>query len=111
MPSLVVQRMLQLAIFVGAAALEVGGDALIRTGLRGHLPARVALGAVVLAAYGLLVNTVSLDFSRLLGAYVGVFALVAVLAGRVLFGDEVPASTWLGLGVVLVGSLIIQLGR
>jgi small multidrug resistance family-3 protein len=41
---------------------------------------------------------------------VGVFALVSVLAGRFVFGDVVPNATWIGLAVVLAGSLIIQLG-
>jgi len=94
-----------------AAVLEVGGDALIRKGLRGSGVALIGLGVVVLGSYGLVVNLLDLDFSRLLGAYVGIFAVVSVLAGRILFRDTVPATTWWGLGVVLLGSLIIHLGN
>jgi small multidrug resistance family-3 protein len=55
-------------------------------------------------------NQIAIDFSKLLGAYVGLFALVSVLFGRFLFNEAVPTSTWLGLGIVLVGSAVIQWG-
>jgi drug/metabolite transporter superfamily protein YnfA len=97
-------------IFVAAAVLEVGGDALIRKGLRGGGAAFAALGFGVLGSYGIVVNLLDLDFSRLLGAYVGVFALVSVLTGWLVFDDRVPGSTWIGLGIVLAGSLVIQFG-
>jgi drug/metabolite transporter superfamily protein YnfA len=97
-------------VLLAAAALEVGGDALIRKGLRGGGAALVALGFVVLGSYGVVVNLLDLDFSKLLGVYVGVFAVVSVLAGRFLFGDRVPTATWLGLAIILLGSLVIQGG-
>jgi drug/metabolite transporter superfamily protein YnfA len=97
-------------VMIAAAVLEVGGDALIRRGLRGGRLALVIVGFLVLGSYGVVVNRLELDFSSLLGAYVGFFALVSVLAGRLLFGDRVPATTWFGLVVVLIGSAIIQLG-
>ena len=104
-------KLAPVAVFIGAAILEVGGDALIRKGMRGGGLALGALGFVVLGSYGVLVNLLDVDFSRLLGAYVGAFAVVSVLFGRLVFGDQIPASTWAGLAVVLAGSLIIQLGR
>ncbi len=97
-------------IFVVAATLEVGGDAVVRKGLRGAGLAVIVAGCVVLGAYGLVVNTVPWDFSRLLGVYVGVFAVVSVLCGRVVFGEDVPLSTWLGLAIIVAGGLVIQLG-
>ncbi len=99
------------AVFVGAAILEVVGDALIRSGLRGSGVALIALGVAVLGGYGIVVNLLELDFSRLLGAYVGIFAVVSVLIGRFVFRDRIPASTWAGLAVILAGSLIIHLGH
>ncbi len=99
------------AVYIGAAVLEVAGDALIRKGMRGSGAALIAAGFVVLGSYGVVVNLLNVDFSRLLGAYVGVFAVVSVLIGRFVFRDAVPASTWLGLAVVLCGSLIIHVGR
>ena len=76
----------------------------------------VVTGGLTLAAYGLVVNLnvlnlVRWDFSRLLGVYVAVFALVSVLAGRFVFGDRVPASTWWGLALIVTGGLVIQLGQ
>jgi drug/metabolite transporter superfamily protein YnfA len=100
-----------IALFGGAAVLEVLGDALIRRGLRGGGGVLVAIGFCVLGCYGVLVNQLDLDFSRLLGAYVGIFAVVSVAAGRIVFHDVVPASTWIGLAVILTGSMIIQWGR
>ena len=99
------------AVFVGAAVLEVAGDALIRKGMRGSGAALIAVGFAVLGSYGVVVNLLEIDFSRLLGAYVGVFAVVSVVMGRLVFQDAVPTSTWIGLAVILGGSLIIHLGR
>ncbi|MGO8749718.1 MAG: hypothetical protein ACLQNE_27495 [Thermoguttaceae bacterium] len=96
--------------FVAAAVLEVGGDALIRKGLRGSGWAFIATGCVVLACYGLMVNTVKWDFSKLLGVYVAVFAVVSVLCGLLAFKETVPTSTWLGLGIIVAGGLVIQFG-
>ena len=68
------------------------------------------LGFAVLGSYGVLLTWVSVDFSRLLGAYVGIFALASVLAGWIFFHERIAPSTWIGLAVVLVGSVIMQLG-
>jgi len=94
-----------------AAALEVGGDALIRAGLRGSGVLLVVGGFVVLGSYGVVVNLLPMDFSKLLGTYVAFFAVVTVLFGRIAFGETIPTSTWLGLGVIVLGSAIIQIGR
>jgi drug/metabolite transporter superfamily protein YnfA len=98
-------------VFVGSALLEVGGDAVVRKGLRGHSFAFIVGGGLMLAAYGLLVNTVRWDFSKMLGVYVAVFALVSVLFGRFVFREDVPGSTWLGLTIIMVGGLVIQFGQ
>jgi small multidrug resistance family-3 protein len=98
-------------VLLGAAAvLEVAGDALIRRGLRGGGVALVVLGFCVLGSYGLVVNQLQIDFSRMLGAYVGLFALASVAVGRLAFNDGVPTTTWVGLVVILAGSFIIHLG-
>ncbi|HKD36753.1 MAG TPA: hypothetical protein VKB78_08125 [Pirellulales bacterium] len=97
-------------IFLAAAALEVGGDAIIRRGLRGGGWLWIAAGGCLLAAYGFAVNTIRWDFSKLIGVYVGVFALTSVLVGRIGFNEQVPAATWIGLALILVGGLVIQFG-
>ena len=99
-----------LLIMLAAAGFEVGGDALIRKGLRGAGPFWVVAGFVALGTYGVVVNLLNLDFSRLLGAYVGFFALVSIGVGRLIFHESVAPTTWLGLAVILAGSLIIHVG-
>lgn len=96
---------------LAAAVFEVGGDAMIRTGLRGYGWLLCGLGVATLGAYGVVVNLLAIDFSKLLATYVGLFAIVSVVFGKMLFSESIPISTWAGLGVILVGSAIIQLGR
>jgi small multidrug resistance family-3 protein len=96
--------------FVAAAALEVGGDAVIRKGLWGNNLTLIGVGVVMLSFYGIAVNLVRWDFSKLLGVYVAIFATVAVLYGRFIFKENIPPSTLLGLGVIILGGLIIQFG-
>ncbi len=64
----------------------------------------------MLGTYGVVVNLLGWDFSRLLSVYVAVFANVAVLAGRMVFHEVIPPATWIGLAVVILGGLIIQFG-
>jgi small multidrug resistance family-3 protein len=57
------------------------------------------------------VNLVRWDFSKLLGTYVAVFAVVSVFTGLIIFRENVPPSTWVGLAVIVCGGLIIQYGE
>lgn len=98
-------------VFILAALLEVSGDAVIRRGLRAPSVVWLVFGCAALALYGLVVNSVKWDFSRLLGVYVGFFAVVSILFGRLLFREHVPISTWCGLALIILGGLLIQLGR
>jgi drug/metabolite transporter superfamily protein YnfA len=98
-------------IFIAAALLEVAGDATIRRGLRGGGITLILAGFVILGSYGLLVNTVKWDFSRLLGVYIAFFALASVLFGHYVFHDVVSRSTWVGLALIICGGLLIQFGR
>jgi drug/metabolite transporter superfamily protein YnfA len=102
--------LVEVGVMLAAAACEVGGDALIRSGLRGRGWLIVALGAATLCAYGVIVNLLPLDFSKLLGTYVGFFAAASIVFGKIAFRESVPSSTWIGLAVILVGSAIVQLG-
>ena len=97
-------------IFLAAAIMEVAGDAIIRKGLRGGGALLIALGFLVLGGYGIVVNTVRWDFSKLLGVYVCVFALVSILAGRFVFKEMIPVSTWIGLAIIMIGGAVIQFG-
>ena len=88
-------------IFIGAAILEVAGDAVVRKGLRGSDLIIILIGLVMLGCYGLVVNTLKWDFSKLLGVYVSVFALVSQLFGRFVFKEDIPVATWIGLIVII----------
>jgi drug/metabolite transporter superfamily protein YnfA len=98
-------------VFVVAARLEVGGDAAVRRGLRSSNAACLLAGMATLGCYGLIVNSVRWDFSKLLGVYVAFFALVSVLFGRIVFREAVPLSSWLGLGLIMAGGMMIQFGQ
>ncbi|MBI1812120.1 MAG: hypothetical protein HY035_09905 [Nitrospirae bacterium] len=97
--------------FIGAAILEVGGDAVIRKGLRGSNLIIIMIGCAMLGCYGIAVNMVKWDFSKLLGVYVAIFALISILFGRFLFKENIPNTTWVGLIVIICGAMIIQFGN
>src|ERR1043166_2787961 len=91
------RRIIEIGVMLLAAACEVGGDAMIRSGLRHRGRVLVALGVATLGAYGVVVNLLPIDFSKLLATYVAFFALASVVFGRVAFGETIPLSTWIGL--------------
>jgi drug/metabolite transporter (DMT)-like permease len=94
-----------------AAATEVGSDAIIRRALRQQSAPLVLLGAAALGAYGIVLNLVQWDFSRLLGVYVAFFAVIGVIVGWLCFGERVPATTWAGLALIVAGGAVIQSGQ
>jgi small multidrug resistance family-3 protein len=97
-------------IFLAAAVLEVGGNALIRAGLRSERFALAMAGFLILGSYGVLLNTLRWDFTRLFGVYVAVFAATSALFGCFLFHEIPSSTTWLGLLLVLGGAAVMQLG-
>jgi drug/metabolite transporter superfamily protein YnfA len=96
-----------------AAALEAGGDALVRVGLHSQsLPARVGLfaaGAAVLFAYGWTVNAPPWDFGKLLGVYVTLFFVVAQVINMAFFGIRPDLPILVGGAFIVAGGLIITL--
>ena len=98
-------------IFIIAAILEIGGDAVIRKGLRSSGLLLIITGFLMLGCYGIIVNTLRWDFSKILGIYVAFFAAISILAGRLVFKESAPASTWIGMAVIICGALIIQFGQ
>ncbi len=87
-----------------------GCDAVIRTGLRKSALAYIVGGFLILGCYGLVVNMVKWDFSKLLGVYVAIFAVVSILVGRFAFAEAIPTSTWIGLAIIVIGGCVIQFG-
>lgn len=102
-------------ILLLAAALEAGGDALVRLGLHSHgLAVRFGfflLGAAVLFAYGFSVNTPPWDFGKLLGVYVTLFFLVAQAINLVAFGVRPDLPVMVGGALIVSGGLVITFWR
>jgi drug/metabolite transporter superfamily protein YnfA len=97
--------------FALAAIFEVGGDAVVRMGIKTNSIILMLLGAATLGGYGLIVNSVDWNFSKIFGVYVGAFALVAILFGKFVFREQIPISTWVGLAIIIAGGLVIQFGK
>lgn len=104
-----------LLLLLVAACLEVGGDAVVRMGLKSQVgPAQistVSLGGVVLLAYGIFVNVAPADFGRLLGVYAVIFFIVAQLVNLFAFGIRPSMPILTGGAFILVGGLIITLWK
>lgn len=113
-----------------AAVLEVGGDAMIRDGIKDKSLFYLVAGVGLLALYGLFVNVLSTQsvigrlvnfrsllgaddwqFSNQLGLYVGFFALAGVAWGHNRYGDTVSAPTIAGLVLIGLGGLTMQYGQ
>jgi small multidrug resistance family-3 protein len=97
-------------ILIGASVLEVGGDVIIRKGLRGSSLILIITGCIILSSYAIIVNMMKWEFSKIFGIYVAFFALTSILFGQLIFKETIPLSTWLGLLVILCGAMIIQFG-
>jgi small multidrug resistance family-3 protein len=130
-----------LFILLIAAVFEVGGDAFIRIGEKEGGWLRIIIGSAALVVYGVVINLLSgpewiskrinkwanfdfdlyhrtgikASFSKQLGVYVAVFALVSVVGDWLLSRWKVPTFetasippfTWIGLGIIWVGSMFI----
>ena len=96
---------------LAAAALEAGGDALMRVAL--HWPPGIARGAifaiaaVVLTAYGYTVNAPPWDFGKLLGLYVVFFFVIAQLISWLAFHQPPSGAVFAGGVLIVAGGVII----
>jgi len=104
-----------LLVLLLAAALEAGGDALIRAGLFApSVPRRallIAAGGLALLAYGCVVNAPRWDFGRLLGIYVVFFFLVAQTLAWLAFGQRPTPPVMAGGALIVAGGLVISLWK
>jgi drug/metabolite transporter superfamily protein YnfA len=103
-----------LLLLLLAALLEAGGDALVRSGLRGAGANRwvwMLAGGVVLFAYGCAVNTPAWDFGRLLGIYVVFFFVVAQLISWIAFHQKPDGGVWAGGALIVLGGIVLSVWR
>ena len=100
-----------LVALIIAAALELGGDAAVRRGLVESAGLWLALGAVTLVAYGLVVNlNRSIEFGRLMGLYIAVFFVISQVLSFAFFGERPSLSLIIGGALIVIGGLVIQSG-
>src|ERR1700691_1125393 len=89
-------RIATVLILLAAAALEAGGDALIRAGLHTHAARSryliFAAAAIILFAYGWTVNAPPWEFGKLLGIYVVVILIFAHLIAGLQAGPPSDSS-------------------
>ncbi len=104
-----------LGLLAVAAALEAGGDALVRAGL--HAPALgariawIAAGAAALTAYAVAVNAPAWDFGRSLGVYVALFFIAAQLINKAAFGVAPTLPIVVGGALIAAGGLTVTFWR
>ena len=106
--------LLTLIVLVCAALLEAGGDALVRRGMEHSAVSGrllwMALGGVVLFAYGYVVNAPRWEFGRLLGIYVALFFLAAQTIAWVARGERPGPAMLIGGAMIVGGGVVIWMG-
>ena len=101
--------MRDIVFLIIAALLEVGGDALVRWGLKGGRILGFVLGAVVLFTYGVFVNTPKWDFGRLLGIYIAIFFVVSQFVSIFVFGETLRLPTLIAGVLIASGGVILTI--
>ncbi len=93
----------------------MGGDALIRAGMKSHSGVSqlfiIAAGALMLLAYGVFVNVTPTDFGRALGMYVVIFFVVAQMANFFIFGIHPSRPIVAGGMLIIAGGLVTALWK
>jgi hypothetical protein len=108
-------RSTAILVLLVAAALEAGGDAMIRVGLHAnmawHRYVMFAAAAVVLFAYGWTVNAPPWDFGKLLGLYVVFFFVIAQLIAWLFFKQTPSPMVLLGGALIVAGGVVVSLAK
>ncbi len=103
--------MAEFGVLVMAACLEVGGDALVRWGLKSGQILGFVLGALVLFSYGCVVNLPKWDFSRLLGIYIVLFFVVSQMTGYFIFHESITQGRLFGGLLIIAGGICMMVGK
>ncbi|MFT8353066.1 MAG: hypothetical protein ABF617_00535 [Gluconobacter japonicus] len=101
-------------LLIVAAFLEVGGDALVRSGLHTAGLGRagyIAAGGAVLLAYGLTVNLPDWDFGRLMGVYVALFFVAAQIVNFYAFHQALELPVFVGGAFIVTGGILLTVWR
>jgi hypothetical protein len=94
-----------------ATTLEVSGDAVVRTALYNHAgPGRLILlgvGAVLLLGYGSFLNLAPVDFSRVVGLYIGTLFVVWQVIAFISFRAQPTLPIYVGGALIVAGGAIV----
>lgn len=94
-----------------AATLEIGGDALVRSGLHTGKVGAFVVGALTLFVYGLVVNLPGWDFSKLMGVYISIFFVVSQLVAVAVFHEKIKLPVMVGGSLIVAGGLVMSLWK
>ena len=99
-------------VFLAIAAIfESFGDSCFQAAMyhsEGSASMAAAIsGAVVLVAYGVMVNLPRWDFGRLIGVYVAVFFLSAQIINRLRFGHAPTPPIYVGGALIVAGGMVM----
>jgi drug/metabolite transporter superfamily protein YnfA len=108
---LVATRTGTFAVLLLAAFLEAYADSCFQSGLHRTTGAMryfaFAIGTLLLALYGLLVNTPPWDFGKLLGVYVVLFFVVVQVLAMLRFQQTPTAPTLVGGSLIVAGGAVM----
>lgn len=100
------------AFLIAATTLEASGDAVVRRGLFAHSgPARLAvlaLGALLLLGYGVMLNLAPQPFERVVGLYIATLFVVWQIVSFVAFRSLPNWPILVGGSLIVLGGLIVS---
>ncbi len=105
-------KLIILGFLLVATILESTGDALVRIGMgQQALIPRIALflsGAVLLFAYGYVLNLAPLEFGKVIGLYIATFFVVWQIVNFFAFGAVPTLPILVGGALIITGGLIVS---
>ena len=98
-----------------ATSLEVSGDAVVRLAIYNYAGrARIAVllvGAALLLGYGSSLNTVPVEFGRVVGLYIAILFIVWQIINFMVFRALPGLPVWVGGALVIFGGLLVTFWR
>ena len=95
-----------------ATVLEVGGDAVIRSGIYGHAGLMslglFLLGAALLFGYGSFLNLAPFEFGQVVGLYIATLFVVWQIINFVAFRAVPTPPILLGGALIIIGGAIVS---
>ena len=100
------------AFLIAATTFEASGDALVRVGLFERVGAAriavMAIGAVLLFGYGVMLNLAPLPFERVVGLYIATLFLVWQVVSFLTFQSVPSFSIVAGGALIIAGGLLVS---